>query len=224
MCRFGDSRDVAGGGQFSGRMTAPLCIAGGICLQLLERRGIAVTSEILAIGGKTDQAGMDAAVEAAMARGDSVGGVIGCCVTGLPVGLGEPMFGGMENRIAQAAFGIPAVKGIDFGSGFDAANLTGSEHNDPFYLENGVVKTKTNHHGGILGGMTTGMPLIFRVAFKPTPSIALPQRSVDLARQAEAELVIHGRHDPCIVLRAQPCVEAAAAVAVYDALLEGEAL
>ena len=224
MCRFGDSRDVAGGGQFSGRMTAPLCIAGGICLQLLERRGIAVTSEILAIGGKTDQAGMDAAVEAAMARGDSVGGVIGCCVTGLPVGLGEPMFGGMENRIAQAAFGIPAVKGIDFGSGFDAANLTGSEHNDPFYLENGVVKTKTNHHGGILGGMATGMPLTFRVAFKPTPSIAQPQRSVDLARQAEAELVIHGRHDPCIVLRAQPCVEAAAAVAVYDALLEGEAL
>ena len=154
MCRFGDSRDVAGGGQFSGRMTAPLCIAGGICLQLLERRGIAVTSEILAIGGKTDQAGMDAAVEAAMARGDSVGGVIGCCVTGLPVGLGKPMFGGMENRIAQAAFGIPAVKGIDFGSGFAAANLTGSEHNDPFYLENGVVKTKTNHHGGILGGMS----------------------------------------------------------------------
>lgn len=223
MCRFGESRDVAGGGQFSGRMTAPLCIAGGICLQLLAERGICVQSEIISIHGQTAPEAMQAEVAAAMSQGDSVGGVIACCVSGLPVGVGEPMFDGMENRIAQAVFGIPAVKGIEFGSGFAAASMLGSENNDAFYLEGGTVLTHTNHHGGILGGMTTGMPLIFRVAIKPTPSIAKSQHSVDLKRQVETELKIQGRHDPCIVLRAQPCVEAAAAVAIYDALLEGEA-
>lgn len=221
MVKYGDSRDFAGGGQFSGRLTAPLCIAGGICLQLLEKRGITITTKICQIHGQTEPAAMEQAVEQAMAEGDSVGGVIACCAEGLPAGVGEPMFGGMENRIAQAIFGIPAVKGIEFGSGFDAARLRGSEHNDPFYYDAQTVKTRTNHHGGILGGITTGMPLIFRVAFKPTPSIAAPQPSVDLLRGCDTTVKVQGRHDPCIVLRAQPCVEAAAAVAVYDALLEG---
>lgn len=221
MVKYGDSRDFAGGGQFSGRLTAPLCIAGGVCLQLLEQRGIAVASRIVSIGGAADPEEMDRIIEAAMAAGDSVGGIIACTVTGLPAGLGEPMFGGMENRIAQAAFGIPAVKGIEFGSGFDAARMRGSENNDPFYFDGDVVKTTTNHHGGILGGVTTGMPLTFRVAFKPTPSIAMEQRSVDMKAHCDTTVTVHGRHDPCIVLRAQPCVEAAAAVAVYDALLEG---
>ena len=221
MVKYGPNRDFAGGGQFSGRMTAPLCIAGGICLQILAGKGIEVSSRILSIHGQTDPEKMEQAVDAAMAAGDSVGGIVECTVTGLPAGIGEPMFGGMENRIAQAAFGIPAVKGIEFGAGFAAASMRGSAHNDPFCLEDGAVRTVTNHHGGILGGITTGMPLVFRVAFKPTPSIGLPQQSVDLAQNCQTTVTVQGRHDPCIVLRAQPCVEAAAAVAIYDAMLEG---
>ena len=141
-------------------------------------------------------------------------------MTGLPVGLGSPMFGGMENRLSQILFGIPAVKGVEFGSGFACAGLRGSENNDPYYMENGAVRTRTNNAGGILGGLTTGMPLIFRVAVKPTPSIARPQESVRLSEKSGAIFEIHGRHDPCIVPRAVPCVEAAAAIAILDALLE----
>ena len=222
MVKYGDTRDYAGGGQFSGRLTAPLCVAGGICRQILAQRGITVTARALSIGGETEDEKMLAAIDAAKAEGDSVGGVVECVVTGLPAGIGEPMFGGMENRIAQAVFGIPAVKGLEFGAGFAAAAMRGSEHNDPFCLEHGEVKTTTNHHGGILGGITSGMPLVFRAAFKPTPSIAKPQRSVNMATGEETELIIHGRHDPCIVLRAIPVVEAAAAAAIYDALLESE--
>lgn len=222
MVKYGPSRDFAGGGQFSGRLTAPLCIAGGVCLQLLQQKGVSITSRIVEIGGEKEPSAMARAVDEAMARVDSVGGVIACSVSGLPAGLGEPMFGGMENRIAQAVFGIPAVKGIEFGSGFEAARMRGSQHNDPFYFDGDTVKTRTNHHGGILGGITTGMPLTFRVAFKPTPSIAIEQHSVDMEKHCDTTITVHGRHDPCIVLRAQPCVEAAAAVAVYDAMLEGE--
>ena len=141
--------------------------------------------------------------------------------TGVPAGVGEPMFDGMENRIAQAVFGIPAVKGIEFGSGFAGSAGFGSQNNDAFCLDDGTVRTRTNHHGGILGGITSGMPIVFRVAFKPTPSIAIEQDSVDLKDGCETKLTIHGRHDPCVVLRAVPCVEAAAAVAIYDEILEG---
>ena len=130
------------------------------------------------------------------------------------------MFGGMENRLAQILFGIPAVKGVEFGSGFACAGMRGSEHNDPYFMQDGAVRTRTNHAGGILGGLTTAMPVIFRVAVKPTPSIARPQESVSLQRGEDAVLEIHGRHDPCIVPRAVPCVEAAAAIAILDALLE----
>ena len=243
--KYGGAQDAAGGGHFSGRLTAPLCIAGGLCLQYLRQRGIAVGAHIERIGAAADRrfsptqpelpvpagalpvldaasaASMLSEIAAAKAVGDSVGGCIECAVTGLPVGLGSPMFGGMENRLSQILFGIPAVKGVEFGSGFACAGLRGSENNDPYYMENGAVRTRTNNAGGILGGLTTGMPLIFRVAVKPTPSIARPQESVRLSEKSDAVLEIHGRHDPCIVPRAVPCVEAAAAIAILDALLEG---
>lgn len=241
--KYGGFQDVAGGGHFSGRLTAPLCIAGGLCKQWLENNGIKIAAHILSIADVNDHRfnpvtpeidgiGQDFPVldsncgkqmrdtiSAAHKDGDSVGGVIECAVTGLPAGLGDPMFGGMENRISQIVFGIPAVKGIEFGLGFDAALKKGSENNDPYVIENDVVKTVTNHSGGILGGITNGMPLIFRTAIKPTPSIAKQQKSVSLSQMKETVLTVQGRHDPCIVPRAVPVVEAAAAIAIYDALL-----
>ncbi len=219
--KYGLARDVAGGGQFSGRLTAPLCIAGGLALQLLEEAGMTVSARIVSIGGQTEGPAIQAALAAAKEAGDSVGGVIECVCEGILPGMGEPMFGGMENRIAQAVFAIPAVKGVEFGAGFAAAGMRGSENNDPFYFDaQGVVRTRTNHHGGILGGITSGMPIVFRAAFKPTPSIAMEQDSVNLRRHENVKLSVRGRHDPCIVLRAVPCVEAAAAAALYDAYLE----
>ena len=248
--KYGGFQDVAGGGHFSGRLTAPLCIAGGICKQLLARRGIFVGAHIAAIAGIPDaffdpvgleqaallapgeknfpviddEAGkrMQGAIAEAKAQLDSVGGVIECAVLGLPTGLGDPMLDGMENRIARLTFAIPAVKGVEFGAGFGVATLRGSQNNDPFYMDGDRVRTRTNHSGGILGGITNGMPLVFRAAVKPTPSIGQVQDSVSLSRKEDTKLEIKGRHDPCIVPRAVPCVEAAAAIAVYDALLEQE--
>ena len=237
--KYGGFADMAGGGHFSGRLTLPLCAAGGIILQLLEKEGIRVIARIRSVGTVEDRgelteeaaarpfptadgergAAMQALIRRAKEEGDSVGGIIECAVLGLPAGLGDPIFDGMENRIAQAVFGIPGIKGIEFGSGFAGTRLRGSENNDPFRMENGQVVTKTNRAGGILGGITDGMPLVFRAAVKPTPSIAKPQQTVDLATETETEISISGRHDPCIVPRAVPCVEAAAALAVYDALL-----
>ena len=237
--KFSGAQDVAGGGHFSGRLTAPLCIAGGICLQLLETQGVTIRARIVSVGAVTDDspflspvgekafpavsdaaaAAMQAEIAAARADGDSVGGVIECVVEGLPAGIGDPMFGGLENLISRAIFAIPAVKGIEFGAGFAAARMRGSENNDPFRVENGVVVTETNHCGGILGGISDGMPIVFRAAFKPTPSIARQQRSVSLGQMENKTLVIQGRHDPCIVPRAVPCVEAAAAIAVLDAVM-----
>ncbi len=237
--KYHGCQDYRGGGHFSGRLTAPLCIAGGICLQLLEREGIRVLSRIASIGNVEDEgsltestaakefpvvndergAAMRELIAAMRAEGDSVGGIVECVVTGLPVGLGDPMFGGMENRIAAIIFGIPAVKGLEFGAGFTAARMSGSENNDAYEFRNGAVTAKTNNVGGILGGITNGMPLTFRAAFKPTPSIAKAQNSVNLETNENTVLEITGRHDPCIVPRAVPVVEAAAAIAVYDALL-----
>lgn len=238
--RYGSHQDASGGGHFSGRLTAPVCIAGGICLQYLEKHGVRVMARIVSIENErdaaeftapvsekafpvvTEEAGerMQRAILNAKADGDSVGGMIECRVEGLPAGIGAPMFDGMENRIAQAIFAIPAVKGVEFGAGFAAASMRGSENNDAFCVENGEIRTKTNHAGGILGGITDGMPLVFRAAFKPTPSIARKQKSVSLDKMEETELEIHGRHDPCIVPRAVPCVEAAAAIAVLDAWMD----
>lgn len=217
--KFGGHQDRAGGGHFSGRLTAPLCIAGGIAIQLLERAGVTVRARAVSIGGETEQKRMKAAIAAARAEGDSVGGVVEAEIDGMPVGVGDPMFGGLENRIAQAVFGIPAVKGIEFGEGFAAAGLKGSENNDPYGIVDGKVAPLSNHAGGILGGLSTGAPIMFRVAFKPTPSIGKEQDSVDLSAKKPVKLVVKGRHDPCVVLRAVPCVEAAAAIAVYDAML-----
>ena len=237
--KYNGCQDYRGGGHFSGRLTAPLCVAGGICLQLLEREGIRVLSRVASIGDVEDEgaltestaakefpvvsdergAAMRELIAAKRAEGDSVGGVVECVVTGLPVGLGDPMFGGMENRIAGIVFGIPAVKGLEFGAGFQAARMSGSENNDAYEMVDGAVTAKTNNAGGILGGITNGMPLVFRAAFKPTPSIAKAQESVNLSTNENTVLEISGRHDPCIVPRAVPVVEAAAAIAVYDALL-----
>jgi chorismate synthase len=244
--KYGETRDFRGGGQFSGRLTAPLCIAGGICLQLLKKEGISIAAHIVQIGNVTAKPfdpvnvgedeirflqkaefpvldmetaeRMRATIEAAKKDGDSVGGIIECCAIGLPAGIGEPIYDGIENRLAAALFGIPALKGVEFGNGFAAAALRGSENNDAFYMEGNTVKTRTNRHGGILGGITSGMPLLFRAAFKPTPSIAKEQDSVSLSRHESVKLAITGRHDPCVVPRAVPCVEAAAALALYDIL------
>ena len=246
--KHGGSQDVAGGGHLSGRLTAPLCAAGGVCLQLLRGIGVDVCAHMRSVGGVHDdpfdpvgvsasdfaairgnplpvlrrEAGeaMKHAILAAREKGDSIGGVVECAATGLPAGLGDPIFDGIENRVAAAVFGIPGVKGVEFGSGFACAGRTGSQNNDSFYMDGAIVKTRTNHSGGILGGMTSGMPLLFRAAFKPTPSIAQEQGSVSLSRAQDAISRAKGRHDPCIVPRAVPCVEAAAAIALYDAYLD----
>ena len=242
--KYRAANDIRGGGHFSGRITAPLVFAGAICRQLLERRGVRIAAHIQAIGNARDalfdpvsvdpalmtrlsassfalidetaEAKMRAEVEAARMAQDSVGGIIECAVTGLPAGVGEPMFDGIESAVAKAVFGIPAVKGIEFGAGFALAQLRGSQANDPFRYKNGSVVTETNNCGGILGGITDGMPLIFRAAIKPTPSISQPQKTVDLQTGENAVLEIHGRHDPCIVPRAVPVVEAAAAAALIN--------
>ena len=235
--KYGEAHDGRGGGKFSGRLTAPLCVAGGLCIQLLEQKGIRIGAQILQIGSVKNTRfdplspeipspsafpteAMLAEIAAAKEEGDSVGGIIECAVTGLPVGLGEPMFDGLENRLAQILFAIPGVKGVDFGTGFDCASLRGSVHNDPYYVnQDGGIQTRTNHAGGILGGLSTSMPLVLRVAVKPTASIAKPQETVTYAGKS-GMLEIKGRHDPCIVPRAVPCVEAAVAVALTDLLLE----
>ncbi len=238
-------QDVAGGGHFSGRLTAPLCIAGGMCKQWLEDMGIHIRAHISVLAGIADdpvspdytsqtpitldddfpvinqEAGvaMQQAIAEAKIDCDSVGGIIECIVTGLPAGWGDPMFGGMESRIASIVYGIPAVKGVDFGLGFTSSYLRGSQNNDAFDIVDGKVVTKTNHAGGILGGITNGMPLIFTAAIKPTASIFKTQQSISLSKMEICELNIHGRHDPCIVPRAVPVIEAAAAIAIYDAYL-----
>lgn len=212
--KYGGFEDVSGGGHFSGRLTAPLCIAGGIIKQLLESRGIEITTSIREIGGNVEDP--FSAIEEASRLGDSVGGIIECTVSGLPAGIGEPMFEGLENKIAQAVFAVPAVKGIEFGRGFEAARLCGSENNDEFYFDGDEVKTRTNNHGGILGGISSGMPVVFRAAIKPTPSISIEQNSISYSKKENAVLSVKGRHDPCIVPRAVPCIEAAAAIAIYD--------
>ena len=241
--KYGGYQDCAGGGHFSGRLTAPLCIAGGLCIQWLEQMGIQIRGHLASVAGIADQlfdplepqlelvqndfpvldteAGqrMRQAIGAAHSVGDSVGGVIECAVTGLPAGLGEPMFGGMESRIAQIVYGIPAVKGLEFGSGFAAASMRGSENNDGYRIEDGKIVTVSNHAGGILGGITNSQPLIFRTAIKPTPSISAEQESVSLNEHENRNLVIKGRHDPCIAPRAVPVIEAAAAIAIFDAIL-----
>ncbi len=247
-CKFGKSADYSGGGHFSGRLTAPLAFAGAVCLQILEKENIAVGAHIASVGDIQDQrfdpvnvtaaelktvsakafpvcsdeAGkkMMELIQTVRAEKDSIGGTIECAATGIPAGIGSPMFDGIENRLAAALFGIPAVKGLEFGAGFEASRLKGSENNDAFYSLDGTVKTRTNHHGGILGGISSGMPILFRAAFKPTPSIGLPQNTVDLETGENTKLEITGRHDPCIVVRAVPVVEAVTAFTLLDMIMD----
>ena len=236
--RSGGCLDYRGGGHFSGRLTAPLVAAGSVAKQLLERRGVWVGAHISSIYGILDAAledtvdlravaekdfpvlddargeEMKAAILEAKGDGDSVGGAIECAVTGLPAGLGAPDFGSnVEGLFAQYLFAVPAVKGVDFGAGTAFSLMRGSEANDPFAVQDGKIVTKTNHSGGVNGGITNGMPVVFEVTVRPTASIARPQETVDLRTGEETEIEIHGRHDPCIVPRAVPVIEAAAALA-----------
>ena len=244
--KYAGKNDMHGGGQFSGRLTAPLCIIGGICIQLLEKKGIYIGAHAAEIHGVKDESfdpvhidkslfksisekdfpvidnesgkKMQAEIDKARENLDSVGGIIECAVTGLPAGLGGPLFEGLEGELARGLFGIPAVKGVEFGAGFEAAKMYGSENNDGFYYDGGTVKTYTNNHGGLLGGITDGMPLTLRIAIKPTPSIAKEQKSVSLTKKENTVLGIKGRHDPCIVQRAVPVAEAVTAAVVFDIL------
>lgn len=243
--KYGEAVDLRGGGHFSGRLTALTCVAGGICLQYLASQGIEIGAHALSVGGvldcaldpvnqtvptfapgefptvsQTAGACMQARIADVRAEGDSIGGQIECKIVGVPAGLGEHMFGSVEGSISSAMWGIPAVKGIAFGAGFAAADMLGSQNNDAIHTDGSHIYTETNHAGGVLGGMSYGMPIIFKVAIKPTPSIAKEQDSVSLSGMTDTKLRIHGRHDPCIVPRAVPVVEAAAALAIMDLLLD----
>ena len=226
--KYGGYQDASGGGHFSGRLTAPLCIAGGLCKQWLESMGIHITAYIKQIGSVCSEfsqmqpvvdSKMEEEIRLAKEQGDSIGGSITCVIDGLPAGIGEPIFDGIENKLAHILFGIPAVKALEFGDGTAFAGLHGSEANDAFIVENGKIRTATNHCGGILGGISTGMPVLFTVTFKPTPSISRRQQSVSMSDLTPRKLEIAGRHDPCIVPRAVPVVEAAAAIGIYDLIL-----
>ena len=245
--KYGGCNDIRGGGHFSGRLTANIVFAGAVARQILKRKGITIAAHIYSIGnaydapfepcGITDELtdklnkskfalvnddcenSMREVVEAARLDGDSVGGIIECIIQGMPKGVGDPMFNGVENVISAAVFGVPAVKGIEFGSGFSGTLKRGSENNDEFYYdEQGNIRTYTNNHGGALGGITSGMPIIFRAAVKPTPSVSVEQKTVNLQTGENTTVVVKGRHDPCIVPRAVPVIEAAAAIAVINVL------
>ena len=222
MMKDGLDTDLAGGGRFSGRLTVGLCIAGGIIKQLLLKDGITIDSQIIEIAGDDNEIDFEDVIGSAKAMKNSVGGIIECAVMGLkPGSIGDSYFNGIESRISEAVFGIPAVKGIEFGAGFKGTKMLGSDNNDEFVIdEDGKVITETNNHGGILGGIASGMPITLRAAIKPTPSIGVKQKSVNLKTMEPVEIEIEGRHDACIVPRALPCVESAVAIAIYDMLLE----
>lgn len=250
LIRYNGFNDIRGGGHFSGRLTAPLVFAGALSKLVLKRFGIEIGAHILRVGTVTDtdfsetpptqslltelvdkkvpvirdEAGHDmlSLAESARESNDSVGGVVECAVIGAPVGLGSPIFDCVESRLAAMLFAIPAVRGVEFGMGFEASSRFGSDVNDSFTIRNGKVATSTNNHGGILGGITSGMPILFKTAFKPTASISKPQNSVDLTQMKDTEIKIAGRHDPCIVFRAVPVVEACASFTVLDLILEAK--
>ena len=244
--KYGGHHDHRGGGQFSGRMTAGLVFAGAVARQVLERHKMRFLAQTVQIGdvkldkevpfsaaeklvranavGCADRSTaerMKEAIVSAHEDKDSIGGVVKCTVLGAPVGVGEPFFGSIESMMSAMMFSIPGVKGVEFGSGFASAAMRGSESNDPFIIRRGKIITKTNNAGGILGGISNGMPIEFHVAFKPTSSIAKPQMSVDMIDRKPVELVVQGRHDPCIVPRAVPVVENSAAAVMLDAMLQG---
>ncbi|MGL5086588.1 MAG: chorismate synthase [Clostridium sp.] len=245
--KYDGFNDYRGGGHFSGRITAPLVFAGAICKQILQSKGIFIGSHINSVGNIKDERfnninlekdelvalkhkempllnsaleeKIRGAILEAKTNGDSIGGTIECGVTGIEAGIGNPFFDSVESTLAHLMFSIPAVKGIEFGGGFDMSTKKGSECNDEYYYENEIVKTKSNNNGGILGGITNGMPLIFKVAIKPTASILKKQNTIDINTKENAELQIHGRHDPCIVQRAVPVVECVTAIGLLDLII-----
>lgn len=242
--RYKGFNDYRGGGHFSGRITAPLVFAGAICKQILEVKGIIISAHINSIGKIKDCSFLESDISdellnsfkekelplintkledkmrqeilSARSSGDSIGGTIECAILGVSPGVGDPFFDSVESTLAHLMFSVPAVKGIEFGKGFDISKMRGSEANDEYYLENGNIKTKTNNNGGILGGITNGMPIIFNVAIKPTASIFKEQNTVNIATMEETTLCIEGRHDPCIVQRALPVIEAVAAIGITE--------
>ncbi len=238
--RYGGFNDWRGGGFFSGRMTAGMVMGGAVAKKLLSGNGVRAVAHLVQAGGvrandvsdaeleaqaaespvwcadKSASALMIKAIEDARAQGDSIGGIVECRVFGLPAGIGEPVFSSVESMVSHAVFSIPAVKGIEFGGGFALSSKRGSEANDEFALDGGRIVTRSNNSGGILGGITNGMPVVLRVAFKPTPSIGKEQRSVDLSRMAETTIRVGGRHDPCIAVRAVPVVEAVVSASLAD--------
>lgn len=248
IIKYKNFNDKYGGGHFSGRLTAAICIAGSICLQILNRRGITIGAHVSSIMNEVDKSfdmvsvsaedlkyvttkkfpviddeieeRMKSEIISAQERGDSVGGCIECGAIGVPVGVGNPMFDGIENKIAQMIFAIPAVKGIEFGAGFDATRMFGSVNNDQYVINGSKIETKSNNCGGILGGISNGMPIIFKVAIKPTPSIGMCQQSINMKTNTEEVIKIAGRHDACIVPRAVPVVESAAAISILDLMLD----
>lgn len=246
--RYGSGIDLRGGGHFSARLTAPLCAVGGIIKQMLESKGIYIGTHLYSVGrikdepfsltdvsigdfkkvidtdglpvlSETSIRPMTEVLADAVIDGDSLGGVVECAVLGLPAGYGDPLYDGLENRIAGAMFGLGGVRGIEFGLGFEASSMRGSEHNDPFRIRDGRVVTESNNCGGIIGGISDGMPIVFRVAFKPTASISIEQKTVSLSRMENTTITINGRHDPCIAIRALPCVEALTAAVIADAVI-----
>lgn len=242
--RYKGFNDYRGGGHFSGRITAPLVFAGAICKQILEVKGIIVSAHINSIGKIKDCSFLESDISdellnsfkenelplintkledemrqeilSARSSGDSIGGTIECAILGVSPGIGDPFFDSVESTLAHLMFSVPAVKGIEFGKGFDISKMRGLEANDEYYLENGNIKTKTNNNGGILGGITNGMPIIFNVAIKPTASIFKEQNTVNIVTMEETTLCIEGRHDPCIVQRALPVIEAVAAIGITE--------
>ncbi len=245
--RYGGNNDIRGGGHFSGRLTAPVVFAGAVAKQILEQQSIAVGAHIKQIGNVCDssfdknniradflhsisekpfavinsdiESEMRAFVEQARLSGDSAGGSIECAAAGVPAGLGGNMFDTVESRLSSALFGVPAVKGVQFGEGFGFSEMLGSEANDGYEIKNGKVSLISNHNGGVLGGITNGAPLVFSVAVKPTPSISKPQQSVNLQTMENEMLFVKGRHDPCIVPRAVPVIEAVTAFVLLDLMM-----
>jgi chorismate synthase len=243
LLKFGGRADMRGGGHFSGRLTAPLVFAGSMARRILEQRGVETLARIVSIGGIRDVASPEGVYEfraiaerdfpcspdaegamkdeihAAREDGDSVGGVVEAVAFGVPGGLGDPFFGSVESSVSSLMFSVPAVKGVEFGDGFRLASMRGGEANDALRAEDGTIRAVTNHNGGALGGITNGMPLVVRAAFKPTPSVALEQKTVDAATMENAVIRVAGRHDPCVVPRAVPVAEACLALCVLDAYL-----
>lgn len=241
--KYGTEMDMRGSGSFSGRLTAPLCIAGGIAKQILEKKGIEVQSHISSIGGirdvEIDYARPDVkalkecekkeipviseevsekikqCIEKIRQEENSIGAEIECFATGVPIGLGEPNYDSFDAVLAKLVFSVPAVRGFSFGAGFDAVSMTGREHNDEYELNDGV-KTTTNNAGGVVGGITNGMPIVFKTAIKPTASIGLSQRSFSISENVEKDLEIKGRHDPCIGIRILPVIESVCALTILD--------